>query len=103
VYWSFTNKFKLEIGVNNSINPNYPNIIWFKQGVFIINSFSKSINADSITISISGQDKMCRLNGTINGSMPHEINLAVEDFVELDGSVTTKRIPIYTIIKEGVM
>jgi hypothetical protein len=28
-YWGLTNKFKLQIGVENLINKNYPNIIWF--------------------------------------------------------------------------
>jgi hypothetical protein len=54
VYWSFKNKFRLDIGVNNSINTNYSNIIWFKQGIFVINSFSKSIATNNITINISG-------------------------------------------------
>ena len=29
-YWGLNNKFKLEIGLKNKINLNYPNIIWFK-------------------------------------------------------------------------
>jgi hypothetical protein len=29
-YWGLKNKFKLEIGIKNMINSNYPNIIWFK-------------------------------------------------------------------------
>jgi hypothetical protein len=28
--WTFKSKFKLEIGLENTINSNYPNIIWFK-------------------------------------------------------------------------
>ena len=32
-------KFKLEIGVRNFINPIYPDIIWFNQGIYIITSF----------------------------------------------------------------
>jgi hypothetical protein len=29
-YWGLNTKFKLEIGVQNNINPMYPEIIWFK-------------------------------------------------------------------------
>jgi hypothetical protein len=29
-YWGLKNKFKLEIGLKNYINSNYPDIIWFK-------------------------------------------------------------------------
>jgi hypothetical protein len=28
-------KFKLEIGLSNNINPNYPEIIWFDLGMYI--------------------------------------------------------------------
>jgi hypothetical protein len=28
-YWGISNKFKLEIGLKNFINSNYPDIIWF--------------------------------------------------------------------------
>jgi hypothetical protein len=29
-YWNLGNKFTLEIGIGNVINPEYPSIIWFK-------------------------------------------------------------------------
>lgn len=103
VYWSFKNKFRLDIGVNNSINTNYSNIIWFKQGIFVINSFSKSIATNNMTINISGQDKGCLINGSINGSVPHEVNFAVLEEIQADGTVTTSKIPIYTIIKNALI
>jgi hypothetical protein len=28
-YWGLNNKIKLEVGLKNFINSNYPNIIWF--------------------------------------------------------------------------
>jgi hypothetical protein len=28
-YWGLNTKFKLEIGVENTIDSNYPDIIWF--------------------------------------------------------------------------
>ena len=28
-YWGLNNKFKLEIGLKNFIDPKYPDIIWF--------------------------------------------------------------------------
>lgn len=68
-YWGLTNKFKLEIGVKNFINPEYPDIIWFNKGIFCITSFNTSYSTNSYQISISGQDKMCMLNGTLGGSL----------------------------------
>jgi hypothetical protein len=41
-YWGLSTKFKLEIGVENHIEEKYPDIIWFKQGIYVINSFSTS-------------------------------------------------------------
>jgi hypothetical protein len=41
-YWGLRNKFKLELGLKNFINKNYPDIIWFKQGLYIINTFTTS-------------------------------------------------------------
>jgi hypothetical protein len=58
-YWGLSNKYKLEIGLKNAINPNYPDIIWFKMGIYSITSFSTSISGGNYNISISGKDKMC--------------------------------------------
>ena len=33
-YWSLNTKFILKVGLRNFINPEYPEIIWFKQGMF---------------------------------------------------------------------
>jgi len=41
-YWGLKNKFKLEIGLKNFVDPKYPEIIWFKQGLFIITTFNTS-------------------------------------------------------------
>ena len=58
-YWGISNKFSLEIGLKNYINPEYPDIIWFKQGVFVISSFNSALTQNNYSISISGKDKMC--------------------------------------------
>ena len=47
--WTMNSKFKLEIGLRNLINPTYPDIIWFPQGIFV---FTSSISCD-ISSSIS--------------------------------------------------
>lgn len=67
-YWGLENKFKLELGVKNTINSKYPDIVWFKQGIFVITSLSESITANAHTITISGKDKTCLLNGDIGGN-----------------------------------
>jgi hypothetical protein len=100
VYWAFNTKFKLEIGQQNNIDKNYDNIIWFKGGIFVINSFSKSESTNGqIQLSVSGQDKMCRLNGTISGNLPHEVDFGTEQIIDTNGNITINKIPLYKIIQ----
>lgn len=86
-YWCFNNKFKLQIGLRNFINPIYPDIIWFDKGIYIITSFNISRSTSSLSISISGKDKMCRLNGEVSGSLPIGTDFGTEEIIE--------EVPIY--------
>lgn len=72
--WSLNTKFQLYVGIENEFNDDYEKIIWFKQGTFVITSFGSSLNFSTYTISLSGQDKMCLLNGTIGGILPASID-----------------------------
>jgi hypothetical protein len=58
-YWGMNTKFKLEIGVLNTVDSSYPEIIWFPQGIYLISTFNTSRNTNNFTISIQGKDKMC--------------------------------------------
>ena len=114
-YWCYNNKFKLEIGLKNLIDTKYPEIIWFEMGIYIITAFSKSKNTTGLNISLSGKDKMCRLNGEVSGNIMMSNNFGVIDEVakveEIDSNTgetnvtyhtTTTKLPIYTIIKNAV-
>ena len=106
IYWGLKNKFKLEVGLENNINSNYPNIIWFKQGLYVITGLSESLNASNHTINISGKDKGCLLNGEIGGSIPSTTNFSKMDINEINGDniiTTTLDIPIKEIIKNAVI
>lgn len=109
-YWGLKNKFKLEIGMKNFINKNYPDIIWFPQGIYLITSFNTSQNTTGYTISISGKDKMALLNGEITGKIHANSTRfdIIEDLV-YDENDKTKikerietKIPIKEIITELV-
>ena len=99
-YWGLTNKFTLEIGLRNFINPNYPDIIWFKQGIFVITSFNTTLNINSFNISITGKDKMCLVNGELGGSLPASIDFGTEEEVKDNGDIEIKHIPVKKIIRE---
>lgn len=99
-YWTLNSKFKVFIGLKNTIDTKkYPDIIWFPQGVYIITSFSTSVNANSYSINISGKDKMCMLNGENGGLIQSSMVLdtATESPNAL-GQIETIQIPISTII-----
>jgi hypothetical protein len=51
-YWGLNTKFKLELGVDNFTDINYPERIWFKQGIYVITSFGCSITTNNYSISI---------------------------------------------------
>ena len=80
--WGLKTKIKVYIGLENHINDNYDDIIWFKQGIFIITSYSASISTNQCQISISASDKMCLLNGTIGGTLPASVDFKKQDIYE---------------------
>lgn len=82
---SMNKKVQILIGVKNNIDKNYPEIIWFKQGVFVINTLSISSNAQGIQISLQCKDKMCLLNGECGGGLPTSITFHEYDQLDADG------------------
>lgn len=98
-YWSFKQKFKLEIGVQNQIDTNYPEIIWFKQGIYLISSFSHSQSTNGINISIQGKDKMAKLDGTMGGTLTAQTDFGSYDEIAADGTITNIKIPLFKIVQ----
>lgn len=97
-FWSFKKKFKLEIGLQNDINPEYPDILWFNKGIYLISSFSHSESNSGINISIQGKDKMAQLDGTMGGTITAQTDFGSYDEVAADGTITNIKIPIFKII-----
>ena len=101
-YWSLNTKFKVEIGLENWINSEYPEIIWFKQGTFIISSFNCSVGPNNYTINIQGKDKMVLLNGEVGGIIPSSWDFGTEDETLEDGKIQNNQIPIKDIVLQAV-
>lgn len=102
-YCGLNTKFKLEIGVKNTVDLNtYPEIVWFNQGVYIITSFTNSHSANNYTISISGKDKMCLLNGEVGGNLESAVDFGVVEEQDLYGNWIVRKIPIKEIIRNVV-
>lgn len=120
-YWGLNNKFKLEIGlklaesiknytywdddVYRYVSPykNYPDIIWFPMGLYLFTNFSVSYTTNSYNISLQGKDKMCLLNGQVNGSFFASITFDNEEYYDMsNGNRTITKLPIKYIIREAV-
>lgn len=133
-YWSFTTRFRLLIGMKvpdvlkdeytqqtsatvNGITgkvslsnevvylyEDYPDIIWFNQGIFLITDFKYIMNTNGTdNIYISGKDKMALLNGDIGGTFPHSTDLGTieENTVDDEGHITVNKTPLN--IKQIIM
>lgn len=101
--WTFKSKFKLEVGLKNMINKQYPDIIWFRQGIFILTNCNMNQSTNNYTITINGKDKMCLLNGDIGGSIPHSTDFGVEEYYDkVTGEVTYNKILLKDIIRNAL-
>lgn len=102
-YWGLRNKIQLEIGLQNNINSNYEDIIWFPQGIYILTGFNTTYSTNSWSISISGKDKMCMLNGDLGGNLTAAIDFGVEEWYDrITNIITYEKVPIRTIIQEMI-
>jgi hypothetical protein len=100
--WGMNTKFKLEIGVENNIELNYPKIIWFNQGIYVITSFNTARTTNNFTISLQGKDKMCLLNGDISGTIGVQTDFGTIEEEDSEGTWTIRPIPIPEIIRNMV-
>lgn len=101
-YWGMNTKFKLEIGLENYINPAYPKVCWFDQGIFLITQFNTTRNATSFNIAISGKDKMCQLNGEVGGNFESSVDFGQIEEQNPDSSWKLTKLPIHRIIREMI-
>ena len=105
-YWALKNKFKLEVGVENEIDSQYPEIIWFKQGTFVFTSLNMNVQSNNFTISLNGKDKMCLLNGEVGGSINASTDFGkLEEYETLENGEIVRNIieiPIPDIIKNAI-
>lgn len=105
-HWALKNKFKLEVGVENEIDSQYPEIIWFKQGTYVFTSLNMNVQSNNFTISLNGKDKMCLLNGEVGGSINASTDFGkLEEYETLpNGEIIRNiiKVPIPDIIKNTI-
>ena len=101
-FWCLNSRINIEIGLSNNIDSNYPEIIWFPMGYFLITSFSVQKGTNGKNISLSGKDKMCLLNGELGGTFESAVTFDTDEYEDLDGTITRTKLPIKQIIRELV-
>ena len=104
-YWGLRHKVKLEIGVRNLADGPKSPIYWFKQGIYVLTEFRAQQSVNNFTISMSGKDKMCLLNGEVGGVFMAQTDVGQIETTTTDeetGSEITRleALKISTIIKE---
>jgi hypothetical protein len=76
-YIAINKKVCIEVGIQNTGNQYTDTpIFWFPQGVYIIKDASVAESLNSITLSISLNDKMALLNGECGGLFNSGITLS---------------------------
>lgn len=94
-------KIRVEVGLKNPFK-EYDDIIWFPCGLYVISSANVQRSTSGWSISVSGKDKMCLLDGTAGGTLPASTTFH-EVYVEQDdGTIEIEYPTIYRIIFEAV-
>ena len=101
---SINKKVRVYVGYKNPLKSyaQYGDIIWFKCGMYVLSSANISRSTSGWTISISGKDKMCLLDGTVGGTFPASVTFHESYIYDNDGNLTMVNPTIFQIIYEAV-
>lgn len=101
-------KISMSIGINNPFyhtNPEYRKygeILWFKQGTFVITKANSSVSTSSMSVSVNLSDKMAFLDGTCGGTLPASVSFHDRIIIDGNDNVTTEYPLISQIVTEAV-
>lgn len=100
---SINKKVRVYVGYKNPLKSYYSDdIIWFPCGLFVLSSANISRSTSGWSISISGKDKMCLLDGTAGGTLPASTTFHEKWIYQDNGEVEIQYPTIFQIIFEAV-
>ena len=101
---SINKKVRVYVGYKNPLKSyaQYGDIVWFKCGMYVLSSANISRSTSGWTISISGKDKMCLLDGTVGGTFPASVTFHESYIYDNEGNLTIVNPTIFQIIYEAV-
>ena len=102
-YWGLKTKVEIWAGVENNVDKRYDDIIWFKQGTFVLSSFNTSESLGSYTVSLQGKDKMVLLNGEMGGTITSLTwDFGVVNVIASGGYTYKEKLLLKDIIRDAV-
>lgn len=101
---SINKKVRVYVGYKNPLKSyaQYGDIVWFKCGMYVLSSANISRSTSGWTISISGKDKICLLDGTVGGTFPASVTFHESYIYDNEGNLTIVNPTIFQIIYEAV-
>ena len=101
--FSINKKIYLEIGYKNPTGKytEYP-IIWYPQGLYIINGASLSHSTSGVSLSLQLKDKICLLNGDCGGKLAASTQFDEYETIDENGDFVIMRPTMVQIIREAV-
>ena len=101
--FSLNKKIYIEIGYKNTTTKyTEHDIIWYPQGVYVINGASTSRGNNGTTINLQVKDKMCLLNGECGGIIPAATQFDQYETIDEKGMYKIEKPLISQIIRELV-
>lgn len=99
--WALSTEIEILLGIRNFLDSDYPEIIWFPQGHYLISAFTVNQDLNKYNINISGKDKMCKLNGELGGM----ITSLSTDMGEIQDLITglSEKLSLKDVIKNLVV
>ena len=101
--FSLNKKIYIEIGYKNTTTKyTEHDIIWYPQGIYVINGASTSRGNNGTTINLQVKDKMCLLNGECGGIIPAATQFDQYETIDEKGMYKIEKPLISQIIRELV-
>lgn len=101
---SINKKVRIYVGYKNPLKSYayYGDIIWFPCGLFVLSNANITRSTTGWSISISGKDKMCLLDGSAGGTLPASTTFHEKLIYKDNGDIEIQYPTIFQIILEAV-
>ena len=103
---SINKKFKIYIGYKTMGRKwifKYGELVWFPLGTYLVSDANLQRQTSGISISVTGKDKMCLLDGSVGGTLPASVTFHEIYNEDENGDIYITNPTIFQIIQEAVV